>query len=78
MILASLLSGILAGITGFAAALIAGHGLPVALGLYVLAGMVGVAVTLGLMTLRGLVRQPRVASAEGAIVARAILATHRG
>lgn len=78
MILASLLFGILAGITGFAAALIAGHGVLVALGLYVLGGMVGVAVTLGVLALRGLVRQPRIAGAEGAIVARAILATHRG
>lgn len=78
MILASILFGILAGLTGFAAALIAGHGLLAALGLYVLGGMVGVAVTLGLLGLRGLIRQPSVAGAEGAIVARAILATHRG
>jgi hypothetical protein len=59
MILASILFGILAGIAGFTVALIAGQGVLVALGLYVLAGMAGVVATLVLMGLRRLVRPLR-------------------
>jgi hypothetical protein len=68
MILASILFGILTGIVGFAAALIAGHGLLMALGLYVLGGMAGVVLTLCMLGLRSLVRASRVGGA-GALVA---------
>lgn len=70
MILASILFGILTGIVGFAGALIAGHGLLVALGLYVLGGMAGVVLTLALLALRGLVRPARVDGADGLVALR--------
>jgi hypothetical protein len=70
MILASILFGILTGIVGFAAALVAGHGLLMALGLYVLGGMGGVILTLALLGLRGLVRPARVGRADGLVAVR--------
>lgn len=70
MILASILFGILTGIVGFAAALIAGHGLLMALGLYVLGGMGGVILTLCLLGLRGFVRPVRNNSPEGLVALR--------
>lgn len=58
MILASIALGIVTGILSFAAALFAGHGLMVALGVYALGGIVGVAAMLAIGAVRSLARAP--------------------
>ena len=52
MAIASILIGIFTGIVSFGAALVAGHGFVLALGFYILGGMIGVLVALALMVLR--------------------------
>jgi hypothetical protein len=56
MILASIAFGIVTGIVACAAALIAGQGLMVALGVYVLGGIAGVVAMLAISGVRSLVR----------------------
>jgi hypothetical protein len=58
MILASIAFGIVTGIVSFAAALIAGQGLIVALGVYILGGIAGVVAMLAISGVRSLVRAP--------------------
>lgn len=67
MAVASILIGILAGVFSFGAALVAGHGFLLAIGFYIIGGMVGMAAALGIVALRALIR--RHAATGGALIA---------
>jgi hypothetical protein len=57
MAMASILIGIFFGMFSFAAALVAGHGLVLAIGFYVIGGMVGVFAALAILALRAGIRR---------------------
>jgi len=68
MALASILVGIVTGVLSFGAALIAGHGLALAVGFYVMGGLFGTLVALMLVAMRlGLQRLARPAGRLQAI-----------
>ena len=67
MILASILFGIVTGIVSFIAALFAGQGIALALGFYVLGGMLGLVGMLAIMALRVSMKSDR--RRDGSLVA---------